>query len=228
MNAVSGGCQQDDGHGSEMIGYRHHLTGQPGTCLSGITKAQGYWDCPTRGHPDDQATVDTATDLMKYADDGLTAMTYKRHLNGSKVAMSFVCLEDLCSSQERDCVVQGILGSDCFDAGIPNPRSNCNISVDVPGGMPSPFALHQNVPNPFNPITAIRFGLQDRSRATLKVYDVTGREVRMLIDCVLDQGEHTVTWNGEDNRGREAASGIYFYRLDAATGRATRKMVLLR
>jgi flagellar hook assembly protein FlgD len=52
--------------------------------------------------------------------------------------------------------------------------------------------------------------------------------VRTLVDGVLEGGPHSATWDGKDNGGRDAASGVYFYRLDAAKETATRKMVLLR
>jgi hypothetical protein len=231
LTQVPGGCLDDDGHGSATKPYRIYLVGQAGTCLSGITKAQGYWDCPLRGHPDDGATTATATPIMKYSDElGATqfATSYKRHPFGSKVVLSFVPIEHFTTSQERDCVVQAILGSACFNTGIPIPKTACTINTDVPGAVPGLFALRQNVPNPFNPITKIDFDLPAQTRTTLRVYDIAGREVRTLVDGVLNQGAHSSTWDGKDNAGRDAASGVYFYRLDAAKETATRKMVLLR
>ncbi|RPJ47880.1 MAG: T9SS C-terminal target domain-containing protein [Candidatus Latescibacterota bacterium] len=231
LTQVPAGCLDDDGHGSATEPYRYYLIGQAGTCLSGITKAQGYWDCPLRGHPDDAATTSTATPIMKYSDMlGATnfAASLRRHTNGSKVVLSFVPLEHFTTAQERDCVTQAILGSACFNTGIPIPKSACTINTDVPGGVPGLFALRQNVPNPFNPTTSILFDLPAQTRTTLRVYDIAGREVRTLVDGMMDGGQHSATWDGKDNAGRDAASGVYFYRLDAAKETATRKMVLLR
>jgi hypothetical protein len=233
LTAVPGGCINDDGHIAPPTDYKYYLVGQAGTCLSGITKAAGYWDCPFRKHPDDGASTSTATSIMKYADDlaaGKFAMAYKRHTSGSKVVTSFVGLDHFSSSQERDCVTQAILGDACFDVGIPNPKTSCTINTSVPNDVPSTerMVLHQNRPNPFNPITNIKFNLPSKSKATLKIYDIAGREVRTLVDGTLENGEHSITWFGKDNNGRDVTSGVYFYRLDAGKETSTKKMVLLR
>jgi hypothetical protein len=90
------------------------------------------------------------------------------------------------------------------------------------------FALEQNVPNPFNPVTAIRFALPAESEVRLDVFDVAGRLVRTLAGGRLAAGEHAITWDGRDERGRRVASGIYLYRLATPAERAERKMVLLQ
>jgi len=230
LTQVPGGCPDNDGHGSSAKPYGYYLIGQTGTCLSCITKAVGYWDCPVRGHPDDAATTSTATPILKY-DDLVGAnefcMALRTHPSGSKVVLSFVPLNDLSHAQERDCVTQAILGC-TFGVGIPNPKISCCITTDVQSAVPPLFALRQNVPNPFNATTTIHFGLSERARATLRVYDLAGREVRTLADRVIDAGEHTLSWDGQDNKGRETGSGVYFYRLEAGQRAATRKMVLLK
>ncbi|MBN1886050.1 MAG: T9SS type A sorting domain-containing protein, partial [Candidatus Krumholzibacteriota bacterium] len=85
------------------------------------------------------------------------------------------------------------------------------------------YGLGQNHPNPFNPVTTIRFSLPSAQRVSLKVYDVTGREVATLVDGNRPAGEHAVTFEATN-----IASGIYFYRLNAGEFSATRKMILLR
>jgi hypothetical protein len=88
--------------------------------------------------------------------------------------------------------------------------------------------LGQNHPNPFKPATTVRFTLVHAGPAVLRVFDVRGRQVRTLISEYLPAGEHEVTWQGDDDRGRPVASGIYFCRLEAAGDRQSRRMVLLR
>ncbi len=91
------------------------------------------------------------------------------------------------------------------------------------------LALHDNVPNPFNPTTTIRFELPAAGRAELAVYDVAGRRVRTLsAGDHLSAGIHEVVWDGTDGRGAAAASGIYFYRLRASGASITKKMMLIR
>lgn len=102
------------------------------------------------------------------------------------------------------------------------------ITGDEVEPVPLANKLHQNHPNPFNPSTTISFSLCERKRASLAVYDVAGRLVRVLIDDVVDAGPRDVTWNGKDNAGRGVASGVYFYRLEAGEFIETKKMVLLR
>ncbi|MCB1184874.1 carboxypeptidase regulatory-like domain-containing protein [bacterium] len=89
-------------------------------------------------------------------------------------------------------------------------------------------ALGRNHPNPFNPRTSLRFSLPARQEVSLKVYDVNGRLVRTLVAEMRDAGVHTVVWNGEDDRGGRAASGLYFARLVSGNVVQTRKMTLLK
>jgi hypothetical protein len=90
---------------------------------------------------------------------------------------------------------------------------------------PGPFAyrLDQNFPNPFNPVTMIRFSLTSPSRVTLHIYDVAGRLVRTVVDESMEAGEHSLPFEAKG-----LASGVYFYRLKAAQFEKTRKMVVLR
>ncbi len=94
--------------------------------------------------------------------------------------------------------------------------------------VPVRFSLDDNYPNPFNPITKISFELPVSSRVMLRIYDVRGNQIRTLVSGVMPFGSHTVTWNGTDDRGRAAPSGVYFYRIEAEGFAATHKMMLLK
>jgi hypothetical protein len=99
----------------------------------------------------------------------------------------------------------------------------------TPADIPiSRSSLSQNHPNPFNPSTTISFSLRERGHASLAVYDVAGRLVRILAEGVMEAGPREVTWDGRDRNGRAVASGVYFYRLETGVYNETRKMVLLR
>lgn len=80
---------------------------------------------------------------------------------------------------------------------------------------PQQFALYPNFPNPFNPSTTIRFSLPQPGEAELTIYNLLGQRVITLVRGVQEAGGHTLVWNGCDDRGRELASGVYFYRLRA-------------
>jgi hypothetical protein len=103
-----------------------------------------------------------------------------------------------------------------------------NEEGQQPLPVPSDFHLHQNVPNPFNPLTTIRFDLPRAARVRLLIYNVKGELVAILIDRKMTGGRKAVLWDGKNGRGRAVASGVYFYRLVAGDYAQTRKMVLLR
>jgi hypothetical protein len=97
--------------------------------------------------------------------------------------------------------------------------------------LPSQFELMQNRPNPFNPTTTIEYAIPASVGSVavkVSVYDVAGRLVRTLVDRAESPGFHSVVWDGRDARGAPVGSGVYFYRIDAGSFRADRKMVLLK
>jgi hypothetical protein len=97
------------------------------------------------------------------------------------------------------------------------------------GGVPKAFALRQNAPNPFNPSTTIYYDVPSGGgNVSLRVYDVSGRLVRTLVDGHETEGSKSITWDGTGDRGQSIASGIYFYRMSAPGFNETKKMVLLR
>jgi hypothetical protein len=102
---------------------------------------------------------------------------------------------------------------------------------EEPAAVPLQFTLGQNYPNPFNPSTSIRYTVDSRQTSapiTLRVYNIRGQLVRILVERVVEPGSHQVEWDGRDKRGKELSSGIYFYRLSAGGHVATKKMLLLR
>jgi hypothetical protein len=91
------------------------------------------------------------------------------------------------------------------------------------------FSLEQNAPNPFNPVTTIRYTVPAGAReATLRVFDVTGRLVTTLADGPAEPGRHAVVWDGTDASGSAVASGVYLYRLESGGDTANGRMVLLK
>ncbi len=80
--------------------------------------------------------------------------------------------------------------------------------------QPEEFKLHQNYPNPFNPETSIEFQLPFISEVVLTIYNLQGHIVQRLVHTTISAGSHTVQWNGQNEAGRLAASGIYFYQIE--------------
>ncbi|MBN1349963.1 T9SS type A sorting domain-containing protein [candidate division KSB1 bacterium] len=94
--------------------------------------------------------------------------------------------------------------------------------------QPLQYALEQNYPNPFNPQTTIRFQLRTAGQAELIVYNQLGQKIRTLVAGDKTAGYHQATWDGRDDAGHRAASGICLAKLKAGDFVAVRKMVLLR
>ncbi len=89
--------------------------------------------------------------------------------------------------------------------------------------VPTAFSLAQNYPNPFNPATVIRYALPKESEVSLVVYNAIGQTVATLVDGMVPAGEHEVRFDG-----KALSSGLYFYRLQAGSFVATRKMILVK
>ena len=114
------------------------------------------------------------------------------------------------------------------DSQTVQPRAKAVEGTASPPAVPDRVILDQNVPNPFNSVTLIHFGLPVAGRVMLTIYDLKGRRVQTLIDRFVEAGFTTLHWDGTDNRGHPLASGVYFYRLIAGNTTQTRKIVLLR
>jgi hypothetical protein len=98
-----------------------------------------------------------------------------------------------------------------------------------PYGIPTEFALGQNYPNPFNPTTTIRFDLPKESPVTMEIYNVLGVRVRTLLAGeTVNAGRHTMMWDGRDDNGSVAPSGVYLYRINANDFHASKKMTLVK
>ena len=104
-------------------------------------------------------------------------------------------------------------------------RRTGSVTPDYGSGS---LRVHQNVPNPFTGATSIAFDLPLPGRVQADVITVEGRLVRKLADALFPPGRHSLEWDGRDSSGKPAGSGLYLYRVSAATGTATMKMILLR
>lgn len=94
---------------------------------------------------------------------------------------------------------------------------------------PENLILNQNFPNPFNPVTQIRFGLPVQVQVSIIIYDILGEEISILVDNeVKREGWHNVIWNGTDKFGNQVASGIYFCKLVTGTDVQTIKLMVMK
>lgn len=96
--------------------------------------------------------------------------------------------------------------------------------------IPLHFELSGNYPNPFNPVTTIRFtvGNDNTQPVELTIYNLKGQQIRTLLNEILPAGNYQVDWNGEDNSERPVASGVYLYQLQSGSNTSAKKMLLLK
>ncbi|MCK6621319.1 MAG: PepSY domain-containing protein [Calditrichaceae bacterium] len=108
------------------------------------------------------------------------------------------------------------------------------VDPQIISALPADFELRQNFPNPFNPSTTIEFALPASARVSLKIFNLLGQEVRTLAAAEKPAGRYSVVWDGRDNAGNAAASGVYVYKLEARAGsagqrfEASRKLLLMK
>ena len=94
--------------------------------------------------------------------------------------------------------------------------------------MPNQFRVYDAYPNPFNPVTTLRYQLPEANMVTVKIYDMAGREVKNLIGQQQSQGLHSIQWNGTNNLGKAVSAGIYLYQVQSGMYNQTNKMILLK
>ena len=94
--------------------------------------------------------------------------------------------------------------------------------------LPSQFALHQNSPNPFNPVTTIAFDIPEPTYVEIAIYDLLGGKVRTLVSKEMSPGFHSAVWNGKDDEGRLVASGMFIVRMSSSLFMDVKKMLMLK
>lgn len=107
-----------------------------------------------------------------------------------------------------------------------NSFKSGSISIGInynPSAVVNSFMLYQNYPNPFNPSTKIKFQIPENTFASLKIYDVSGKEISTVVNENLQRGEYEYQWNASN-----FPSGVYFYRLETDSFTQTRKLILVK
>jgi hypothetical protein len=104
----------------------------------------------------------------------------------------------------------------------------CAVTDVADGGEKVAYALDRSIPNPFAGYTAIRFGLANPGRISLRIFSVDGRLVRTLVDEARPAGYYIERWDGLNDGGRPVPSGVYFYAVTAGDFKQSKKMLLLK
>ncbi|MCI0450555.1 MAG: T9SS type A sorting domain-containing protein [Chlorobi bacterium] len=123
------------------------------------------------------------------------------------------------------CVNGGPNGLNTDYSGIDAMRVERNTTgIHITSGeVPAEFTLSQNYPNPFNPVTNIAFSIPQSGLVTLKVYDISGKEMAVLVNQQMLAGSYRVDFDASS-----LSSGVYFYKLSSENYSATKKMVLIK
>lgn len=122
-------------------------------------------------------------------------------------------------------VITECIYSDGIDFSIFTSNGDYNTNT---GAIPDEYLLAQNYPNPFNPATIIEFQLPVSGHVQLDIYNLSGELITTLVNREFAAGYNRVVWNGRNNQGFNATSGIYFYRIIAGSFSTVRKMILVR
>jgi hypothetical protein len=164
------------------------------------------------GQSKDNRVYATPTSIIGYGSNyNLTkdfGMTYQKSIEGDIGGTIYVL---------KGAIINGVLyGDTTFIVGIKDKLPD----------PPSEFSLAQNYPNPFNPSTKIRYSIIKSGIVTLKVYDILGKEVAVLVNSKKEPGSYEVNFDASAS-GR-LSSGIYFYELRYEMGRITKKMIFIK
>ena len=113
-----------------------------------------------------------------------------------------------------------------IDLASSSELSQSVLSID--NELPYQFTLHNNYPNPFNPETNIQFDIPEQLPVKLAIYDLSGKEVNVLVQDTFVPGKYQVIWGGKDQYGQSVSAGMYIYRIEAGSFRSTKKLILLK
>jgi hypothetical protein len=115
-------------------------------------------------------------------------------------------------------------------AGNASPLADPSGVSDVDDGvLPTQLSLGTAYPNPFNPMTTIVYEVPSMMPVSIRIFDVAGRLVRILVDGAdVPAGRHEIVWKGRDERGNQVAAGVYFYQLEAGSFADTKRMTLVK
>jgi hypothetical protein len=108
-----------------------------------------------------------------------------------------------------------------------NPSNELNINESMKNII-TEYNIHQNHPNPFNPVTTLSYDLPEDGIVNITIYDIVGRQVKALLNSPQTAGHRSIQWNATNNAGQQVPAGVYLYRIEAGEFRQTKKIVLLK
>jgi hypothetical protein len=106
--------------------------------------------------------------------------------------------------------------------------TNCEQVSIIDETLPITYNLHNAYPNPFNPVTTLRYDLPVQTHVNITVYDMLGRKVRTILNQQQNPGYKSLIWDATNDYGKSVSAGIYLYQIQAGEYISTKKMVLLK
>jgi hypothetical protein len=106
--------------------------------------------------------------------------------------------------------------------------TNCEQVSIIDETLPMTYNLHNAYPNPFNPVTTLRYDLPEDGLVNITIYNMMGRQVKTLVNGSQTAGYRTIQWDATDNEGQSVSAGLYLYTIEAGQFRQTKKMILLK
>ena len=170
---------------------------------------------------------------------------------------SSICLGGICYNESLDSVAIELNSGDSTDCGIlawtngvgtgmiqldlfdlNNINEHIFVDLNIYAGtsagvgddrlVPKQIILYPSFPNPFNPVTTLRYYLPEDAMVNINIYDMMGRLVRTMVNSQQNAGYRSIRWNATNDAGEPMSAGLYLYMIKAVEFRQTRKMVLLK
>ena len=167
-------------------------------------------------NPDDVVIADFHSGIYRTTDGGSTWSLFNNGLSTRAVGtLSF--------SSDGSFVYAGTKGEGVFRYQFSATGVANELHI-----QPDKYVLGDAYPNPFNPSAIITFSIPEESNVNLTIYDLLGKEIRVLVNTKNNRGTFKVSWDGTNNIGQKVASGTYLYRIKAGDFSQTKKIVLMK
>ena len=186
-------------------------------------------------------------DLQAYAQDSTVVLAW----GAVEQNLQFYRLERSTSANFNENVVENFLTSNTFtdidvewdteyfyrvsaNVGYYTDYSNTvsltleSLDIKSSSNLPESFIVHQNFPNPFNPVTNLSYQLPKEGNVQVVIYDMAGRIVKNLILEHQNAGYKTIKWNATNNNGQSVSAGVYVYTVSTRDIKQSRKMLFLK
>jgi len=128
-----------------------------------------------------------------------------------------------------DWIIDSVDYTGAFFTSMDSCQQTCMVlNNDEDPLFPSSYYIYNNYPNPFNPITTLRYDIPKDSFVSITVYDMLGNVVNNLVNTNQSSGHKSVQWNATNNQGQPVSAGVYLYSIKAGEFRQTKKMILIK